>query len=272
MTNATLVVLLLAPLPGQMGDEFTQDFRSGALHPAVGQFGPQATQVSRLGAKGLEITLPASRTDKGAVGVTPKFRISGDFEITVAYELLAADKPPKGLGSGVKLWGEIESADKQAMTLAHLVAPDGKSQLLTLMARIGDDDKRVLEEGTRPATARGGQLQLRRTGSELSFLVAEGHSGGFEELHRARVGTGDVTVLRISANTHDAASAVSVRLVEFRIRAARLPVTGGTPKRSGYGWVFWLVTLLAVGAGGFLAWRFRPGQGTGTAHPAGPGR
>jgi hypothetical protein len=89
MTNATLVVLFLAPVLGQMGDEFYQDFRRGPLHPALGQFGPDAARVIQPAPDGLRIVLLAKRPEPGGVGVTPQFRISGDSEITVGYQSLA---------------------------------------------------------------------------------------------------------------------------------------------------------------------------------------
>jgi hypothetical protein len=89
MTNVSLVVLLLAPVLEQMGDQFYLDFRRGPIHPALGQFGPDAARVIQPAPDGLRIVLRAKRPEPGGVGVTPQFRISGDFEITVGYQLLA---------------------------------------------------------------------------------------------------------------------------------------------------------------------------------------
>ncbi len=262
MTNATLVVLLLAPLLGQMRDEFYQDFRRGAIHPALGQFGPDAARVFQQAPDGLRIALRAKRPEPGAVGVTPQFQISGDFEITVGYQLLAAETPDSGLGTGVKLWGRIESDDQQAMTLAHLVRPNGDPRILALMARVDKDDQRVLDERFHEATERRGQLRISRVGSELLFSVAEGLSDEFVEFHRAPVGSGDVKTLRISANTHDVPVAVSICLTDLRIRADRLPIT--SPQAIGRSWLAvlgWLFVLAIIGAGGFFGWRYYSGQG-----------
>ncbi len=266
MTNATLVVLLLAPVPGQMRDEFYQDFRRGAIHPALGQFGPDAARVIQQAPDGLRIALRAKRPELGAVGVTPQFQISGDFEITVGYQLLAAETPDSGLGTGVKIWGQIESVDQQAMTLAHLVRPRGDPQILALMARIDEDDQRVVDQRSHEAVERRGQLRISRVGSELLFSVAEGLSDEFVEIHRTTVDTGDVKTLRISANTHDVPVAVSVCLTDLQIRADRLPVTTSRPaQRSALFVLGWLFVLAIVGAGGFFGWRYYSGQGESVA-------
>ena len=273
MTNATLVILFLAPVVGQMGDEFYQDFRRGPIHPALGQFGPDAARVIQPAPDGLRIVLLAKRPEPGGVGVTPQFRISGDFEITVGYQLLAAETPPSGLGTGIKLWGQIESGDQQAMTLAHLVRPSGEPQILALMARVGEDEQRVLDERSREAVERRGQLRISRVGSELLFAVAEGLSDEFVEFHRAPVGSGDVKTLRISANTHDVPAAVSICLTDLRIRADRLPVTAPQAvRRSWLAVLGWLFVLAIVGAGGFFGWRYYSGQGERSPGRRTPGR
>jgi hypothetical protein len=261
--NCGIVVAVLLASAGQMGEEFYQDFRRGSgVHPALSLFGPNATQVTSGEAQGLRITLPANRPDKAAVGVSPRFAISGDFEITVGYEILSADEPPSGLGAGVGVWGQIRSDPPQAMSVACLQRPEKGTGFVAQFAheRTPDGKRDFKQKLLASGAAKKGRLRLARTGSDLSFLVAEGESDTFEELHRVSVRPDDVKPLRITASTNNAACGVSIRLVDLRIRADQLP-GAARPAETG-GWRVWLVAFLlviAVGVtGGFLLWRYRP--------------
>ncbi len=95
MVSGQVFALVLASLAQTETDqEFYQDFRGGgSVHHALTLFGPYRDRAMQQEPRGLRITLPARRRDTAPVGFTPKFRISGDFEITVGYEILSA-KPP----------------------------------------------------------------------------------------------------------------------------------------------------------------------------------
>ncbi len=280
MLSARILALFLASL-GQvdMDKEFYQDFRRGsAVHHALTPFGPNRETAMQADAKGLRITLPAKRRDTAPVGLSPKFRILGDFEITVAYEIVSADEPPSGQGAGLKIWGRIRSDDDQTMTLAHLIRTkpqstgyqkDGsavkhevRNEFVATVSRQGSDPKgdRDFENKSLPAETRAGRLRLMRTGSELIFLAAEGENGDFQELLRASVSTDAMTALRLSANTSDAASGLSLRLLDLRIRATDLLGAAPPKKRSYASLVIWLSVILVVGGGGYLLWRYRPWQ------------
>ncbi len=256
MSFGTVLALLLSSL-GQMDEEFYQDFRGGAsIHPILSQFGPDSARAIRQEAEGLRITLPAGRKDRSAVGVAPRFRISGDFEITVGYEILAADTPSGGLGAGVKVWGKIASEEFQAMTLAHLIRPKEGSGFVAIFAH-ESDGKRVFKTESLATDAKRGRLRLARTGSELSFLVAEGEGETFDELQRVTVGTSDVVALRIPASTANDPSGLSIRLLDLRIRADDLPAAQARTRGS-WGWVVvWVLVVAVIGTGGFLLWRYQ---------------
>src|SRR5882724_5767107 len=93
-----------APEQPPPGREFHQDFRGGpALHPALKLVGPDAGAVAERENLGMRITLAPTRAVNHPVGIKTMFSLSGDFEITAAYELLAADRPKDGYGVGVAL-------------------------------------------------------------------------------------------------------------------------------------------------------------------------
>ena len=259
MGMATMV--LLAASFGQMSEEFYQDFRGGEFHPALNRFGPEAASAMRSESRGLRITLASGRQDKAAVGVTPRFRIAGDFEITVGYQLLAVEKPKTGIGAGIKVWGKIQADEFQAMTLMHALDPDGSGAWLAMFATGDDPKKRKFQMKSQPTRAQSGRLRLVRTGSELSFQVAEDGREQFQEIQRVTVATGEVVSLRIGANTSGSPTGARVRLVDLRIRASALPGKPTTlPRRRQSLWwvVLGLIVILAAGGGGFALWWYRP--------------
>jgi hypothetical protein len=257
------LAILLCSL-GQMDDEFYQDFRGGAsIHPVLVRFGAGSAGMIQQEAEGLRLTLPANHKGGAAVGVAPRFHLSGDFEITLGYEILSAGEPSDGLGAGVKIWGKFGSEDFQAMTVAHVIRPKEGNGFVSILAH-EKGGKRVFKRKARATDVKKGRLRLARTGSELSFLVAEGEDETFEELQRVTVGTSDVASLRIPASAPNDPSELSIRLLDLRIRADDLPATG-RKERAAWGWVVvWVLVIGVIGAGSFLLWRYqRGGKGSG---------
>ena len=72
---------------------------------------------------GLRITLPADRTPNQPVGFKTTMVLSGDFEITAAYELLAADPPTTGYGVGVNLGLAPDGARKKYAKVGRFMRP-----------------------------------------------------------------------------------------------------------------------------------------------------
>ena len=257
--SSSMTALLLLSWFGQTGAEFHQDFRSDAeLHLALSLFGPNAFEAVQKDAEGLRITLPSGRAEVGAVGVQPKFRLSGDFEITLLYAMGEVETPGSGIGSGVKIWGKIASTPPQMMTLAHLVSPANEARWVSIFASEGLDKKTQLRHHRLRPDLKTGRLRLIRTGNVLSFQTAAGEEeGSFHALYRTKVSPGDVQVVRIQANTHGAPSGVSLRLLELTVRADRLLGIVEEEMEVGDVWVWvvsWVLVLSLLGAGGFVLW------------------
>jgi len=252
------VLVILVTLHGQMDREFYCDFAGGELDPALSRFGPNADQAIASEPGGLRITLPSGRQDKAGVGIEPLFGISGDFEITLRYEMLSVDTPSTGMGAGIKVWGKIDTDEFQAMTLGHMVSPGGVSGYSAILAREDRRGRRHFQVKKLASDAKRGRLRLTRTGSELAFAVAEGEGETFQELQRVKISTGDVLALRTSANSSGDACGASIRLVDLRIRADDLPAKVGPGQ--GESWIWLGVSVLSgavVGMGGILLWRQR---------------
>ena len=258
--SVSMTALLLLASFGQMGEEFHQDFRTDSeLHPTLSLFGPNAFEAVQQGAEGLQITLPSGRADVGAVGVQPKFRMSGDFEITVLYEMGDVEPPGSGIGSGVKIWGKIASTPPQMTTLAHLVSPTNEARWVSIFAPEGPGKNLQFRDQRLPPDLKTGRLRLIRTGNVLSFQMAAGkEEGPFQELYRTDVKPDDVEVVRIQANTHGASSGVGLRLLKLTVRADRLLGMVEEEVEDVWVWVVsWVLVLSLLGAGGFFLYSRR---------------
>jgi hypothetical protein len=250
------LAIVLVPMAA-LGEEFYQDFRGGApLHPAVGTFGGDAARHMKPESAGLRLSLSATPGEE-EFGVSPRFRISGDFEVTVAYEVLAVDKPKSGWGAGLKVWGQIGGSDFEAINMAHRLCSDGKEQVVALFSRPGSGGKRVFDQKTRETTVRKGQLRVARRSSEVTFLATKGENDEFQELHRVEARTDDLPALRIMASAGGTPTAVNVRLLDLRITADRLGGAARPPERRGIGWLVACVVGVIVVASGVWAWRKR---------------
>jgi hypothetical protein len=261
-----------APAP-EAPREFYQDFReSRRPHPALNLYGPDVDAVSRPEAEGLRITLPATRPVNQPIEIATRFAVGGDFEITGTYQLLAADRPAKGYGVGVSVnVAESEARHKFAKVARALLANAGsvfQSEYWT------DEPRRDYQVRTRPTGSRLGRLRLVRTGAAVRFLAADGLDGDFQEIYsKDPFGTEDmVHVHFVVADSGTPGNAVDARLVDLRIRAARLlpdptaqptPAAAAEPASVMKGWfaagALLVVAVVALAAAG-LALRRRTRQ------------
>lgn len=210
--------------------EFYQDFRERpALDPALRVFGPGAEEVVTHEAEGLRIRLARNRDPSGAVGVQPRFAICGDFEITASYQILDADPGP--FGPGVNLRVIVGQPMREAADLARYRRIDEGDIYFVNRATAVPGGQPRRDSMTFPARTNAGRLRLRRTGSTLQFLVAEGPNAPFGQLAQKEFVTDDC-ILRFVAHTGKGPG-VDVRLVDLRIRADRLsPAPGPGPRRA----------------------------------------
>lgn len=257
--HAAAILLALTIPGGEMTEVLEQDFQSGRIHPGFEIFGPNPAAAIRAERGGLRITLPAKRPDTGPVGLHASFRICGDFEITVSYELLAAEKPESGLGSGVSTWCWIAGDPPHTVSLGQFARPNNDNQIYSQVTSQVDDSDRPFQRECRDATARRGRLRLSRRESTLQLLAADGGSDEFQEIQSMEVGTGDIEKLRISATTSNQPVGVSVRLNELSIRSDMLSIQGSTPPEEPWSLRAWLFggSCLLLGVAGFLFWRYR---------------
>ena len=161
---ALLAALLL--LPGALSaqqptaKEVYQDFRGKPpMLPEFRLAGPDLKTVTKSEEAGFRITLPKTRKAIFPVEIAPTFVVTGDFEITGAYELLAADMPTDGYGVGVSLNISTGNDLHKFLKICRVLRPEGKSVFMAEYWTKGADDW----AGPQVATeVRSGQLRLVR--------------------------------------------------------------------------------------------------------------
>jgi hypothetical protein len=240
-----------------LADDLTQSFLAGRPYEkAFRPTGPDAGKAIRPEPPGLRITLTPDHGHKPAVGLAARTGVRGDFEITLAYEILKVDKPTGGTGAGVSLWITMVSHTKEAATIARLVKPGGETVFISHRASTPAGGPRQHHGGKPLATeVPSGKLRLVRSGATLTYLVAEGE-GSFREIYQTALGTDDLDTVRLAADNGGSPTAVDVRLKGVSIRADGFGPARPLPRPSR--WPLWIVvgvTVALLTAGAFWLWR-----------------
>jgi S1-C subfamily serine protease len=176
--------------------------------------------------KGLRITFPAGRGKLRDTGVFTTFSVRGDFEATVSFEILKADRPKDGRGVGPLLYAGNHT-ENDAVVLARRLLPDGKAVF------VADRVQRVQGKSTQqiktlPSTATAGQLRLERQGTTVRYRVREGDDPEFVTVAEVAFGKGDVSVIETAGGTGGSEAGLDLRILDFTVRAAALPGLAGS--------------------------------------------
>jgi serine protease Do len=202
---------------------FHQDFRSGDYDPEV-LFPAGQAEIFR-DAKGLAMSFPAGEAKaRQDTSLSPFFSLRGDFEVTVSFEILQAERPKTGDGVGVSLFigNQPKYYASAAVALAHRLLPDGKT------VYTADRLKRVEGKWTHqrrsfPTTASAGKLRLERRGTLIRFGVSEGAAAEFSTLFQMEWDRADMHGINVTASTDGSASGLELRLRDLTVRAESLP-------------------------------------------------
>lgn len=242
------MIWLVAIVATTAGEEFSQSLKGRAYDAK--QFKPTGANTSKAmkpDAQGLRITMPADHNSKLPVGIVPHLVVRGDFEITLAFEILRIDKPTAGHGAGVSLYITMVSPTQEAATIGRWVGPKGEHVFKTHHATTPPDGKRI-HHGSEPSATESlsGQLRLARSGSVLSYQVAQGDSKSFQELEQVEFGDDDLDLVRFAADNGGSSTLVDVRIKSINIKAAEFPAVPGKPPPPRPRWPYWLAGGLAV--------------------------
>ena len=233
--RAVLVLVAAIALPAigmaqpeaALRDQVVYDFKGRLLPAEMTLFGPQADESIKPEAEGLRIGLSKGRDSVESVGLSMPLTVGGDFEITLALEILQAQQPtPMSYGVGV-----LMSINESAARIGRLER--GQRQVLTWDRWAEVDGERKFQLGAAACKGKVGRLRLKRTQTTLHFLWGPGLAGeNFEDVHRWEFDAQEIALLRIevNANLGDGTTGdLDVRLLELRVRSttpARLPGPG----------------------------------------------
>lgn len=247
---------------GDLRETFYQDFRSSQTSPpAIMEIakGQGEHQVIRREAQGLRIILTDKRSASPMVGVSPRFHVKGDFEITISYEILKLEKPTAGYGVGVGLWvmAEADSVDAAFLSRSSRISP-GNVYVAGKGWWSSRENKYHTNQKVFASESKFGKLRLRRTGSLIQQLVAEGADEKFREIAHQDYTDKDLSQIHVGVNTGGATGSLDVRIIDLKVRAEELPLAV-SKSRTRRSWATWFVVgLVGVGIlifGAVSLWR-----------------
>lgn len=208
-------------------EEFSYDFRGTAFD--FRWFFPMGVDsfygvgLLQPSSDGLRVTVPHHQGDsKPNVGLAPTVTLHGDFEVTVAYELVQADVPDVGAGVGASLY-VLSDRNASAAAMRRCVRPGGQQVHLAWWSVRDGVGSRVPKYQQFPAPDRCGRLRMERSGTALEFFAGDGDGVDLRELLRIEgFGTEPIVLLRMEAVTDGARSTTDVLWKSLEIRAERL--------------------------------------------------
>ena len=247
-------------LRGAPAAEISQDFRGRPYDPALFRpAGPGASSAIHPDSRGLRITLPPEHGMKPAVGIVVLSGFQGDFEITMEYEILAAQPSAAGYAAGVSLYITMVSYTKDAATIGRMVGMDGAGFFMSHRATTPVGGKREHSGGEHiPAPSATGKLRLVRSEETLTYLVADGASEEFQEIYEAELGDNDIDMVRFAADNGGSPTLVDVLIRSVSVSAGDAGPPEQLPPRPSR-WPLW--AGIGAGAvllgGGYWYWRRR---------------
>jgi hypothetical protein len=198
------------------------DFRAGATLPPHTFTGDDIDSLVKRDADGLRITLAADRQHLAPVGLELPVWVRGDFDLSLGYEFLAVGEPIPTYGVGVALRVLFGEPSSLTALMSRTRKPVLGEVFGTFKLIKGPDGKDKYHEALEPkATHPRGRMRLRRTGTLLHFLVAEG-GADYRELRAMEIGTEDVRLLKVYCNTDWKPVLLDMRFTDIDIRADSL--------------------------------------------------
>jgi Protein of unknown function (DUF1583) len=211
-----------APANARLAVEFHQDFRGVAIDPrTIRRVGGYSEQLVRPDRDGLRVRIPAGLKNPDATGVAPRCWVHGDFEISVSFTIVKADTPIRGYGVAATLWAQTDTPTDEAVTIERGIIPR-EGERFTSTRISGPPEARKYDVRRAPAESRSGKLRMERMGSKVTTSFADGKSP-FRALRTVELGTEDITLVRLAAETGVSDHAVEILLEDLTIRAEALP-------------------------------------------------
>jgi serine protease Do len=164
-------------------------------------------------------------------GLYTLFSVRGDFEVTLSFEVLKADRPKTGYGVGPVLYAanHRDSHESEAVSLARRLLPDGKAVFVSDHLR--RQAKWAHKIKSLPPAATAGRLRLERQGAVVRFRVSEGNNPKFVTVAEVEFGRADIHLVQVGGSTGRSESGLDLRLLELTVRAEALPGLSGLGRK-----------------------------------------
>lgn len=250
VNRAALVLVpafLVAATSPDGAEHFTQRFDAEPINSRVLNYiGRNARDAITRTDGGLVVKLPVDKPDSELqAGVATKFKVDGDFEITLGYHLDKVEQPEKGYGAGVILRLSKSAGPRRRVNLSHFMhRTEGNVFVTNVWTDVKGKERRDYQNFSTEADH--GQLRIVRKGPTVTYLVAEGDSDEFRELRQVEFGPEPLTAVDLLGGTGNSNKPITVRLTNLSIRADGLPF-GLPPQRQRFFWHTWgALALLGV--------------------------
>lgn len=248
----------------EMSADFYQDLRSPKFPPpAVLEIANEEGEQKsvRRDPEGVRIRINGSESGFPPYGITPRFRVCGDFEITVSFEIVTLNKPILGYGASVSIWVMVDAPTVDAVTMARSNRPwDGNVWVADKGWWDVGEKKYHHNNHSFPTQCAAGKLRLVRIGSNVHFLAAEGDTSEFQELHQVDYKIDELTQIHLGVDTGGDKGPAEILLTDIRIRAYELPLGGINKSRIKWSWLIWLMSALfglgIICVGLIFYWKF----------------
>ncbi len=244
-------------------DFTTEHFDNVSLVP----HGPAANKILHPKKDGLHITIPAREKIKFS-GFTPRFQVSGDFEISMSWSITTLTKPKEGYGSGPSLYLTTEGKHQPAASLSRLIRRDGRSVYSVFVAREVDGERKISVR-IFDTQSKSGILRITRKEKRLIFSVSDsGLEKDFKIIDEQEFNDGTLNLLRAGLQQSDSSARSQIIIPHFAVKANDLlhlpseqarneplyaPRYNPPPKPVSYAWIWQSLIAISI-AGGTVFW------------------
>jgi hypothetical protein len=191
------------------------DFREGLDRRSMGLMtGGGGEAVCRPTSDGIHCTIPPGQDQVKYSGVTLRFGLRGDFQITARYRLISMPQGEPGCFPALKIsiW---DAGEHWAQMVRQILATEG-DVFSAFYKQPGAPHASVVY---RPTSVTAGRLSLRRVGTTLHYLATIDESDELVELHAIEFPDDDVTKIHLAAQTGGSPTGVEMIWHDLQIEA-----------------------------------------------------
>ncbi|MBS0202237.1 MAG: DUF1583 domain-containing protein [Planctomycetes bacterium] len=170
---------------------------------------------------GLRFVQPAGETKQQFAGIAPKIQLTGDFIATIEYEGLKTVAAQEQWGSGLSLRAALNGSYTTGFEVRHEAKSTSKVTRAILSMYLPNRPN-LFESEAISEFAAAGRLRLQRHGPTLYYLMADPGSEKFRLLTQRPLGTADIRLLEIMADSSDKVSGSEFTLKSLSIRADKI--------------------------------------------------